>query len=121
VQKNVDTLHRVVTEARARRQRGEMPGADRWRADVQPRAAVRARTVPALERERDLLRARLAEVRRLLRSLNLFFFFRNSRRAPLMVTYADGEGKYGAVPRSTGKRGGAGSSGRQDGRDLWIF
>ncbi|KAI0255531.1 hypothetical protein BJV78DRAFT_1119498 [Lactifluus subvellereus] len=62
VQKNVDTLHQVVTEARARRQRGETPGADRWRADVQPRAAVRARTIPALERERDLLRARLAEM-----------------------------------------------------------
>ena len=84
MQKNVDTLHRVVTEARARRQRGETPGADRWRADVQPRAAVRARTIPALERERDLLRARLAEVRRLPRSLNLFFFLSSklASRAP---------------------------------------
>jgi hypothetical protein len=70
VQKNVDILHKVVTEARARRQRGETgsavrgdTGADTWRADLQPRAAVRARTIPALERERDSLRARLAEVR----------------------------------------------------------
>ena len=69
VQKNVDILHQVVTEARARRvQRGETrsaagTGADTWRADLQPRAAVRARTIPALERERDSLRARLAEVR----------------------------------------------------------
>jgi hypothetical protein len=68
VQKNVDILHQVVTEARARRQRGETgsavgSGTDTWRADLQPRAAVRARTIPALERERDSLRARLAEVR----------------------------------------------------------
>ena len=66
VQKNVDILHQVVTEARARRQRGETGDGstrvDGWRADLQPRAAVRARTIPALERERDSLRARLAEV-----------------------------------------------------------
>jgi len=70
VQKNVDILHQVVTDARARRvQRGETgsaagggTGADTWRADLQPRAAVRARTIPALERERDSLRARLAEM-----------------------------------------------------------
>jgi len=84
VQKNLDTLHRVVTEARARRRRGETdmdtdPSGggsgsssnnnlkDRWRADLQPRAAMRARTVPVLERERDSLRARLADVR-------VFFF-----------------------------------------------
>ncbi|KAF8487083.1 hypothetical protein DFH94DRAFT_13594 [Russula ochroleuca] len=68
VQKNVDILHQVVTEARARRQRGETgdsgTGVDSWRADLQPRAAVRARTIPALERERDSLRARLAEMER---------------------------------------------------------
>jgi Nnf1 len=68
VQKNVDILHRVVTEARARRQRGETPGPDRWRADLQPGEAVRARVIPGLERERDLLRARLAEVRTYFRS-----------------------------------------------------
>jgi polyamine-modulated factor 1 len=64
VQKNVDILHKVVTEARARRQRGEAgSSADTWRADLQPRAAVRAQTITTLERERDSLRARLAEVR----------------------------------------------------------
>ena len=57
-------LHGVVTEARARRQRGETPGADRWREDLQPREAVRARTIPTLVRERDVLSARLAQVRR---------------------------------------------------------
>jgi len=65
VQKNLDTLHQVVTEARERRQRSEPPGGDKdlWRADLQPRAAVRAQAIPALERERDALRARLADVR----------------------------------------------------------
>jgi hypothetical protein len=72
VQKNLDTLHQVVTEARARRQQQRQHGSDpsdaggskdTWRADLQPRAAVRARMIPALERERDLLRARLADVR----------------------------------------------------------
>ncbi|KAI0299015.1 hypothetical protein B0F90DRAFT_657741 [Multifurca ochricompacta] len=64
VQKHIDTLHEVVTDARARRQRGEGPGVDHWRVDLQPRAAVRARTIPALEQERDSLRARLAEMER---------------------------------------------------------
>ena len=63
----MDILHQVVTEARARRQRGETGDGgtrvDGWRADLQPRAAVRAGTIPALERERDSLRTRLAEVR----------------------------------------------------------
>ena len=66
MQKNLNTLHQVVTDARERRQRSEPGGGsgkDLWRADLQPRAAVRARTVPTLERERDALRARLADVR----------------------------------------------------------
>jgi len=66
VQKNVDIMHQVVTEARARRHRRETAtpgtGSDIWRAGLQPRAAVRARTIPTLERERDALRARLAEM-----------------------------------------------------------
>ncbi|KAF8267753.1 hypothetical protein EI94DRAFT_1579993 [Lactarius quietus] len=62
VQKHIDELHGVVTEARARRQRGEPPGADLWREDLQPREAVRARTTTTLERERDMLRARLAQM-----------------------------------------------------------
>ncbi|KAH9996152.1 hypothetical protein BJV74DRAFT_769225 [Russula compacta] len=68
VQKNLDTLHRVVTEARARRDGREggvsATGGDKdsWRADLPPRAAVRARTIPALEHQRDLLRAQLAEM-----------------------------------------------------------
>ncbi|KAI0270755.1 hypothetical protein BC834DRAFT_819386 [Gloeopeniophorella convolvens] len=62
VQENIDALHAVVTEARLRQQRGETPGTDTWRADLEPKAAVRARTIPTLERERDLLRAQLVEL-----------------------------------------------------------
>ncbi len=131
VQKNVDILHQVVTEARARRQRGEIgtaggggSGADTWRADLQPRAAVRARTIPTLERERDSLRARLAEVR----------FFGHLPPSPphtsgsdhllnlcahlgFSATYAnvDGEGKCGALPGGAGECGGAEPCGWQDG------
>ncbi|KAH8979519.1 hypothetical protein EDB83DRAFT_2494169, partial [Lactarius deliciosus] len=64
VQKRIDVLHGVVTEARTRRQRGETPTADRWREDLQPREATRGRTIPTLERERDLLRARLAQMKK---------------------------------------------------------
>ncbi|KAH9003622.1 hypothetical protein EDB86DRAFT_2798805 [Lactarius hatsudake] len=64
VQKRIDVLHGVVTEARTRRQRGETPAADRWREDLQPREATRGRTIPTLERERDLLRARLAQMKK---------------------------------------------------------
>jgi hypothetical protein len=97
----VDILHQVVTEARARRQRGETgdsgTGVDSWRADLQPRAAVRARTIPALERERDSLRARLAEVR----------FFCLCLPPILTNATVDGEGKYGALRGGAGERGGA--------------
>ena len=60
---NIDIMHAVVTEARARRQAGEPPGPDTWRADLDPRSAARARTIPVLKNERDELKARLAEVR----------------------------------------------------------
>ena len=67
---------------------------DLWRADLQLRAAVRARTVPALEREWDALRARLADVRPFVFFFLLFpFHFRvlfslpcPARRAHLSVT-----------------------------------
>ena len=38
-------------------------GKDVWREDLQPRAAVRARTIPLLENEAARLRATLEEVR----------------------------------------------------------
>ncbi len=67
VKPNVDKLHAVVTEARARKKAG-YTGKDIWREDVQPSAAARARIIPILEAERDRLRVQLEEVR-LLRSV----------------------------------------------------
>ena len=61
VKENLDNLHAVVTAARTRKQAG-YDGKDVWREDLQPRAAVRARTIPLLEQERERLRAELAQV-----------------------------------------------------------
>ncbi|KAI0654078.1 hypothetical protein C8Q70DRAFT_1030866 [Cubamyces menziesii] len=61
VKENLDNLHAVVTAARARKQAG-YDGKDVWREDLQPRAAVRARTIPLLEKERDRLRAELSQL-----------------------------------------------------------
>ncbi|TDL23847.1 hypothetical protein BD410DRAFT_746724 [Rickenella mellea] len=61
-QENIDILHEVVMEARARRQAGEQPGNDVWRPDLDPRTAVRARTVPILRQTRDTLKTQLAEL-----------------------------------------------------------
>ncbi|RPD61048.1 hypothetical protein L226DRAFT_612776 [Lentinus tigrinus ALCF2SS1-7] len=61
VKENLDNLHAVVTAARARKQTG-YDGKDVWREDLQPRTAVRARTIPLLERERDRLKAELAQL-----------------------------------------------------------
>lgn len=61
VKHNIDILHAIVTEARARKQSGEI-GNDVWKEDLQPRAAVRARTVPLLENEAARLRATLEKV-----------------------------------------------------------
>ncbi|KAH9888792.1 hypothetical protein C8Q73DRAFT_708262 [Cubamyces lactineus] len=61
VKENLDNLHAVVTAARARKQAG-YDGKDAWKEDLQPRAAVRARTIPLLEKERDRLRAELSQL-----------------------------------------------------------
>ena len=60
---NIDRLHAVVTEARERKQRGEPPGPDTWRPNLEPRNAVRARTIPILREEKATLEERLAQVR----------------------------------------------------------
>jgi hypothetical protein len=57
----IDTLHKCVLEAKECQKRGIVPK-DAWRADLTPRAAVRARTVPVLEDERDRMRVQLEEV-----------------------------------------------------------
>lgn len=61
VKENLDKLHAVVTEARARKQVG-YTGQDLWREDLQPRATVRARTIPLLQQECDRLQAELEVV-----------------------------------------------------------
>ncbi|KLO19126.1 hypothetical protein SCHPADRAFT_912906 [Schizopora paradoxa] len=58
----IDILHAVVTEARERQKAGVLPEPDTWRADIDPRTAARARTIPILTNERDELKRRLAEL-----------------------------------------------------------
>lgn len=62
VRESINVLHGVVTDARARKQRGEMEAKDVWREDLEPRAAVRARTVPILESDVERLKAMLQSV-----------------------------------------------------------
>ncbi|KZT07379.1 uncharacterized protein LAESUDRAFT_108540 [Laetiporus sulphureus 93-53] len=62
VRENIDNLHAVVTEARVRKHSGGYNGPDVWRENLHPGAAVRARTIPLLEKERDRLRAELEEL-----------------------------------------------------------
>ena len=67
VKNNVDRLHAVVTEARARTHSAEpYEGKDVWREDLHPGAAARAQILPVLEEERARLRKQLAEVRTML-------------------------------------------------------
>ncbi|KAF9266757.1 hypothetical protein L218DRAFT_921381 [Marasmius fiardii PR-910] len=60
VQENVDTLHRIVTEAKERVNSGVETRNDVWQEDLQPRAATTARTAPLLEAEAARLREVLA-------------------------------------------------------------
>ncbi|KAF9453592.1 hypothetical protein P691DRAFT_658248 [Macrolepiota fuliginosa MF-IS2] len=61
VQGNIDILHNIVTEAKARKEKGEI-SKDVWREDLQPRGAVCARTIPVLETEAARLRETLAQL-----------------------------------------------------------
>jgi hypothetical protein len=70
LRENLDELQDIVTEARARRKAKEAgkltedDERDVWRPSLPPRSAVRAKTVPLLQRERDGLKQLLAEVSR---------------------------------------------------------
>ncbi|KAF8557080.1 hypothetical protein OG21DRAFT_1482509 [Imleria badia] len=59
VRDSINVLHRVVTDARSRKQCGETEAEDIWKEDLEPRAAVRARIVPVLESEVEKLKATL--------------------------------------------------------------
>ena len=61
VQENIDILHRILIEAKERKSKGDA-GKDVWQEDLEPRAAVCARTVPILEQEAKSLRESLAAV-----------------------------------------------------------
>lgn len=65
MQANVDTLHRIVSEAKDRKASGTA-GKDVWKEDLEPRAAVCARTVPILEDEVKRLKETLQAVSRVL-------------------------------------------------------
>jgi len=61
VQENIDTLHKIVTEAKERNlQRDETK--DAWKPDLDPKSAVSARTVPILKSEAERLQGLIAEV-----------------------------------------------------------
>jgi hypothetical protein len=57
----IDTLHECVLQAKERQSEGEAPK-DAWRVDLAPRGAVRARTAPVLEKEKDRMKVQLEEV-----------------------------------------------------------
>ena len=59
VRERINILHNAVTDARMRKQRGETGGKDIWREDLEPHAAVRAKTVPVLEAEVERLKETL--------------------------------------------------------------
>ncbi|KAI0072818.1 hypothetical protein K474DRAFT_1775187 [Panus rudis PR-1116 ss-1] len=61
VKENLDKLHAVVNEAKARKKTG-YDGKDVWRDDLHPGAAIRARTIPLLQQERDRLKAELQQL-----------------------------------------------------------
>ena len=58
----LDTLHKCVLEAKECQKNGIVPK-DAWKPDLAPRTAVRARTVPVLEEERDRMRSQLENAR----------------------------------------------------------
>ncbi|PBK73021.1 hypothetical protein ARMSODRAFT_994171 [Armillaria solidipes] len=61
VQENIDTLHRIVEESKERRQR-DVETKDKWREDLEPRAAIAARAIPKLEEENIRLREMLSQI-----------------------------------------------------------
>ncbi|KAL1676586.1 hypothetical protein EV122DRAFT_291754 [Schizophyllum commune] len=67
MQTSIDTLHRIVNEAKERDQAlaatGQPPPPDVWSSSTTPRNAIAARTVPLLRQHRDQLKVMLDEQR----------------------------------------------------------
>jgi hypothetical protein len=61
VQENVDILHKIVTDAKERRNKGETRQ-DAWRENLDTRVATVAKTAPVLEKEVQRLKELLAQV-----------------------------------------------------------
>jgi len=68
VQENIDTLHQVINDGKARKEQGTV-GNDVWQENLEPRSAIAARTVPVLKREAERLKELIAEV-----SIDFFIF-----------------------------------------------
>ncbi|KAG2011697.1 hypothetical protein CC2G_011785 [Coprinopsis cinerea AmutBmut pab1-1] len=68
VQENIDILHKIVTDAKERKAKGETRK-DAWREDLDPHVAVCAKTGPILEKEIQRLKQQLAESEELNRQL----------------------------------------------------
>ncbi|KAK0189171.1 hypothetical protein F5146DRAFT_1003121 [Armillaria mellea] len=61
VQENIDILHRVIEEAKERKE-ARIERSDQWREDLEPRAAISARTISKLDEENARLREILSQV-----------------------------------------------------------
>jgi hypothetical protein len=61
VQENIDILHKIVTDAKDRKLRGEARK-DTWQEHLEPKVAVCARTIPVLTSETMRLREQIAKV-----------------------------------------------------------
>ena len=61
VQENIDILHQVINDGKARKEQGNV-GNDVWQENLEPRSAIAARTVPVLKREAERLKELIAEV-----------------------------------------------------------
>lgn len=62
IRESIDTLHKVVNDAKERKLRGEA-GKDTWQDNLDPKVAVCARTVPVLTSEAARLRTLISQVR----------------------------------------------------------
>lgn len=91
-QKGIDRLHRILLDAEARQKHGEEPRKDIYQADLDPRTAVCARTVPLLEKEAERLRAEIAAVRLL-----------NPPIVSFLTRFAAGRGEPAFVRRNRGE------------------
>ncbi|KAF9563957.1 hypothetical protein CPC08DRAFT_661248 [Agrocybe pediades] len=61
IRENVDILHKVVNDAKERKEKGQT-SKDVWKGDLHPKVAVAARTVPVLNAEAARLRAMIAQL-----------------------------------------------------------